>query len=262
LECPLFYPHGVRGPLWTERPQQWRAAADCEHLDTFVTASQLDHLDVTVPEVRGPATPEDLLGGPQYGYAAPILSGIGGLLARAHLRREQGNLAAAEADLRALLALGALLVRDTPNIQLMQFGHLAVDHAAAHLADLLRDQVRTEEADRLSSFRATLPDREGCSGLVKTTMPFTAVVSDGIPVVAEVAQRQGLPLAIRIGALTGLRLRYLQNPTELLLGPSHTRLEAAQGLSADPALHLWWEDTDAFRFPVGDRIQQLLALLT
>jgi hypothetical protein len=118
-----------------------------------------------------------------------------------------------------------------------------------------------KEVAEIGALIESLPSREGCIGLMKTEMPFTATLPGGISVVADVAEDQRLPLAVRVNALLGISLGHLQNPREFVFGPTDDRVRTAAELGRGPALRIWWEDTATFKPPLSWRIGMLRDLV-
>lgn len=254
VSCPLFYPQKAEAPIWQSNREQWTEAARCENLETFRIASRKDRFDLLDPLVRREASPEALMNSAD---ARGILSGIGALVSSARSHWEKGAPLEAEEELRALIGLGVLLVRDSPDLQLMQYGHLAIDVGLSYLVILKQEAGLEGEVAEIEALIGSLPSREGCIGLMKTEMPFTATLPAGIAAVAAVAEEGRLPLAVRLNALLGISLGHLYNPREFVSGPSDDRVRTAAELGRDPALRIWWEDTSTFKPPLSWRLGML-----
>lgn len=258
LHCPLFYPLGADAPQWDRARDQWMRAAACEQLDAYVEAARMRHFDVLAPEVRRDAPIESLWSVGSVSAHRGILTGIGALLARARLREEQRDLAGAEHDLRALIALGIKLVQFSPSRIGLEHGHKAVNYGLDHLAALYRSRRDAAAAAEVAAIRDRLPPLESCRGLVNGAMPQTAAVPEGFAPVAAVVRDEHLPLAVRLGALHGIQRGYLSNPFELVLGPAEERVTLAQDLARETSLEVWREDLARLRPSLDVRITEIV----
>jgi hypothetical protein len=259
LHCPYFLPQPINAPGWERDREKWMRAASCAELDRFVEAAGMERFDVLDAAVRGDVALEEL----RFSVDAyrGILTGIGALLSRAHLRLERGELARAESDLRALVTLGIMLVEKSPNRMGLEYGHRAISAALSHLAVLREVEGARDEAARIAETLEGLPPHESGRGLVNGILPRVASVPAGFAPVAEVVRRAEVPLAIRLSALQGIQLGYMTQPWELLLGSSRERYERARELGEEEALYVWWQDMDEFHLPLSYRAGELFRML-
>jgi hypothetical protein len=235
LRCPTFTGLAPSHADWLDQRGAWVEAANCEHLNRFVAASEAATFDILA--VAGNVESSQLL----FGLLSHqnIHSGIWALIARARLDLEEGKPREAEFHLRAAMSLAAMLVQKDANLAGMDAGHRALEGALEHFEALQVSTGDHAKAVEVRAVRAGLPSFESSAGVLIRGFHLSAAVPATRRFVEDAALDSTHPLAIRVFAAYAIAHSWTGNPWHLLRGPDPLRETALQKLSNSPGLEPW-----------------------
>jgi hypothetical protein len=233
--CPKRLPSRYDAPAWADADLDWVGAARCERIDDVVRAAHTRDLDLGRWRFTTGAydRPDELPY--MHVYRAPIY-GIGALIARAHLRIERGDYAAAEQDARTAISAALHLVNGATDVDAMAWSVRMTDVALDHVREIYE---RRGEESRLAEVGAAM-DRARIAGLLLNR--FVGVVRKAAASPAtmhharRIAQDQRNPAGFRAYAGMMVGYAWIANPREAVFGPSEARRYALAELERQPEL--------------------------
>jgi hypothetical protein len=257
LRCPNFSGLGPDNPAWTERPEEWRAAGNCQNIEAFIAAANRSDYDILAVG-NGSDAADMSLGRPLHNG---MRTGITALTAKARLHAEVGQLGAADTLLRAALRLSLLIVQHDGTLVGMEVGHRAMPIVLHHLESLSRLRGRDDEARELAMLRQNVPAFETCTGLLNAGLGRTGSFPEGLEFVDAVARDERLPLAMRVQAAFIVSEGYVGSPAGLLVGRTRGREVMLGALRELAPLHPWIVGFDSARPTLAERANRLWELM-
>jgi hypothetical protein len=235
--CRRTYPAGFDGPVWASNNPNlaWREAAACERVDEIVRAAHFARLDMSewLRSVGPEALPGeqfwiDLQSGP--------LRDIAALIARAHLRIEEGDLTRGEADARAAVSASLHFMRGAADLISMEFSGRALLGALDHMREIRERQGDAVAVTRIAEVTRTVGEVTRGLNRFATTAPKAGGFPSTLHDLVRISTNRTNPLGMRTYAAMVLGYAWVYNPQEAWLGPSAERREAMAVLERQPEL--------------------------
>jgi len=244
-------------PIWNDGRSPWRDAAACERVDEIVRAAHLRDMNIT-DWLRGSA-PADIPGPQEFlGLNRAPMQDVAALIARAHLRIETGDLAAAEADARAAVSAGLHFMRGAISIDAMFWASVHVTEALDHLREVYERRGDVAAVRQLSEAVSNVQRPRRVLTRFMDVAPKAASSTALMTRLVQVATNRQNPIGMRAHATTMLGYGFLANPVEVLFGPSLIRQQALDSIEQQPELApVVAHAREAFDRPLRDRFALL-----
>jgi hypothetical protein len=244
-------------PIWNDGRSPWREAAACDRIDQIVRAAHLR--DMNLSEWLRSAGPADVPGPEDFlGLNRAPMNDVAALIARAHLRIVDNNLADAEADARAAVSAGLHFMRGALSIDAMFWASVYVTEALDHLREVHERRGDVTAVRQLTEAVAKVQRPRRVLTRFMDMAPKAASSTALMTRLVQIATNRQNPIGMRAHATTMLGYGFLANPVEVLFGPSLIRQQALDSIEQqDELAAVVAHAREAFDRPLRDRLALL-----
>lgn len=244
---PLYWPDGINNEaspcrhtnvaafgsrMWEQFPA-WRAAADCDRIDTFVIAASMHDPDVS--SWLSHLDPGTAPGSQSwFGIHRAPYSEMNATLARAHARIQAGDLDGAESDARAVVSAGLQFMRASLDVGGMTLSSMTVGYALDHLREIAERRGEAAQAGQILALSERIAELRSALYKLSDTTLKAAALPEQLHYAVNLAKRPDAPLGLRIHAALAIGYGGVLNPFEAVFGPGETRTQALNDLASDP----------------------------
>ena len=277
--APLFWPDGVKAGMSVcghtllgssfqdagrADPARVQAAASCARVEDIVRAARLQVMDMGDWLRSGAAWKLPDAEPWMHVYRAPIHD-IGAVIARAHLRIEQGDLDGGEADARAAVSAGLHLMNSAVDMDGLIWTTMTLTSALDHQREIQQRRGDAQNVLALARAKDRVQLARNWLNQFRVDARKAAARPETIHRLRQVAEDPAVQLGLRAHVVLLLGSAYLANPVEAAFGPADERLAMLAALEQQPELAPAVQSArTGFDVPVRqrfERLQQLWAIM-